>query len=347
VTANDLLMGNSLRSVIIAGSIVVVVMALIWAIRAAARHRLRNALQTESEVDDFFLGGANRTRLWLLFLPVLFLGTRTLKTPAELHNLLLAGAKITMIAQVAHWTSGVVEFWIRRWRRRRMESDPGSVTTLNAFRVAAIVGIWLVAGLVAVDNLGIEIGPLIAGLGIGGVAVALATQNILGDLFASLSIVIDKPFVIGDTIVVGDVAGTVEHIGLKSTLIRSISGEQLVVGNADLLKSRIRNFKRMTERRVVFRIGVVYQTPPEKLEKIPQLIRAAVENRQQARFDRSHFVAFGDSWYEFETAYWVTMPEYDAYADVHQEICFDVIRAFAAEGVEFAYPTRTVIMSGA
>lgn len=338
-------MGNPPRAVIVAGAAVVAVLGLIWTIRVLARRRLRDARLTPSDVDDFFLGAADRTKLWLLFLPLLYVATRTLQLPPELRGLLRHAASLSIIAQVAHWVSGLAEFWIRRWQRRRRDTDPGVVTTLNVFRIGALAAVWVIAILAAIDNLGFEVTTLIAGLGIGGIAVALATQNILGDLFASLSIVIDKPFVIGDFVIVGDSIGTVEHVGLKSTQIRSISGEQLIIGNADLLKSRIRNFKRMAERRVVFRLGVVYQTSAEKLEKIPELIRAAVEKQAQTRFDRSHFVNFGESSYDFESVYWVTSPEYLDYADVHQAICLDVIRAFEAAGVEFAYPTRTLLVA--
>lgn len=343
--ARDLLFGNSLRAVLIATAGVALALTIIWLIRALARRKLRDAHLTASEVDDFILDATGRTKLWLLFLPIVYLAFRSLRLPPELKKILFEGAAISLIAQVAHWASGLVAFWLNRWQRRRRDADPASVTTLNVFRIAAVSAIWIVAALAAIDNLGFNVGTLIAGLGIGGVAVALATQNILGDLFASLSIVIDKPFAVGDFITVGTEMGTVEQIGLKSTQIRSISGEQLVIGNADLLKSRIRNFKRMAERRVVFRVGVVYQTSPEMLEQIPVLIRRAVETRQDTRFDRSHFVNFGDSSYDFETVYWVTSPEYLTYADTHQAICFDLIRQFAAEGIEFAYPTRTLFVT--
>ena len=160
--------------------------------------------------------------------------------------------------------------------------------------------LWSVVLLMILDNLGVNITALVASLGIGGIAVALAVQNILGDIFASLSIALDRPFAIGDFIVVGDVLGTVEYIGLKTTRIRSLSGEQIVFSNADLLKSRIRNYKRMTERRVVFGFGVVYQTPHDKLERIPAMVREVIEAQPKTRFDRAHFKEYGDSALAFE-----------------------------------------------
>jgi len=167
-------------------------------------------------------------------------------------------------------------------------------------------------------------------------------QDSLSDLFASLSIVLDRPFVLGDFIVVGDMAGSVENIGIKTTRIRSISGEQLVFSNADLLNSRIRNFGRMTERRVVFSIGVTYQTSAEKLEQIPRLIQTAIDSQPRARFDRSHFVSYGDSALNFETVYYVESSDYATHMDILQAVNLAIYRSFATESLEFAYPTQTL-----
>lgn len=192
------------------------------------------------------------------------------------------------------------------------------------------------------DNLGVDVTTLITGLGIGGVAIALATQNILGDLFASLSIVLDKPFVVGDFIRTGEDLGRVEQIGLKTTRVRSLSGELLVFSNSDLLQSRIRNYKQMEERRILFRIGVVYQTAPARLRRIPLIVREIIERQQAVRFDRAHFAAFGDSSYDFEFVYFVGSPDYNAYMDTQQAINLAIVDAFAAEKIELAYPTRTL-----
>ena len=192
------------------------------------------------------------------------------------------------------------------------------------------------------DNLGFNITALVASLGIGGIAVALAVQNILGDIFASLSIALDKPFVIGDFIIVEDVLGTVEYIGLKTTRLRSLSGEQIVFSNVDLLKSRIRNYKRMFERRVVFTIGVVYQTAHATLERIPALVRSIVEQQPKTRFDRAHFKEYGDSALVFEVVYFVLDSDYNIYMDIQQAINLAIFRRFQVKGIEFAYPTRTL-----
>ncbi len=196
----------------------------------------------------------------------------------------------------------------------------------------------------ALDNLGFNITTLIASLGIGGIAVTLALQNILGDLFASLSIVLDKPFAVGDFVTVDELAGTVEFIGLKTTRLRSLSGEQIVCANGDLLKSRIRNYKRMQERRVLFELGLLYQSTPAQLEAVPGLVRAAVEAQPDTRFERAHFKGFGASSLDFEVVYHVTVPDYARYMDVQQGINLALVRAFAGAGIGFAYPSRTVFL---
>jgi small-conductance mechanosensitive channel len=189
-----------------------------------------------------------------------------------------------------------------------------------------------------------DVTALVAGMGIGGIAVALALQNILGDLFASLSIVLDKPFVIGDFIIVGELMGGVEKIGLKTTRVRSLSGEQLIFSNSDLLNSRIRNYKRMQERRIPFGFGVTYQTTPDQLEAIPALIKSIIECEEGLRFDRAHFKGFGESSYDFEVVYYINTPDYNAYMDAQQTINLALCRGFAERGIEFAYPTRTIHM---
>lgn len=212
----------------------------------------------------------------------------------------------------------------------------------NAATFFGRLALWAAVLLLVLDNLGVQVTTLLAGLGIGGVAVALALQSILGDLFASVSILVDKPFEIGDFIIVGDLMGTVEHIGLKSTRVRSLSGEQIIFGNTDLLGSRIRNFKRMYERRVVFSIGVTYDTPYAKVAAIPGWIRALVEAQPDVRFDRAHLAKFGPSSLDYEVVYFVKRADYNLYMDRQQSIHLALLRRFEEEGVAFAFPTQTL-----
>lgn len=199
--------------------------------------------------------------------------------------------------------------------------------------------------LLGLDNLGFNVTTLIAGLGVGGIAVALATQNILGDLFASFSIVMDRPFVIGEFIDVdGTFLGTVENIGLRTTRLRSLTGEQLVLSNNDLIKCRLRNYKRMEERRILFRFGVLYQTSHQQLAAIPKMVQDIIEAEPETRFDRAHFCQYGDSSLDFEVVYYILSREFTIYMNHHQNILLAIFKKFEDEGISFAYPTRTVFL---
>ncbi|MFL6245541.1 MAG: mechanosensitive ion channel family protein [Thermoanaerobaculia bacterium] len=325
-----------MRDLILAASIAAGVLVLIGLVQAIAKRRLRDAHRTETDVDDFLLDVTHRTKLALLLLPAIFLGARALELPADFRRILKIAATLSFIAQAALWATGVIDFWLNRYRRTRIETDPSAAMTVNLFRGAAMITVWLIAATVALANLNVEVTPLIASLGIGGVAVALALQNILGDLFASLSIVIDKPFVLGDSISVDDHAGTVEHIGLKTTRVRAVSGEQLVFSNGDLLKSRIRNFKRMTERRSLTKLIVDHATPPDTLARIPTLLKAAVEKQKDARLDRAQLTAIAESGFEFELVYFVPSGSETPFLDLQQAVYLDVLRAFAVEQIQLA-----------
>jgi small-conductance mechanosensitive channel len=337
--------GNSVRDWIVAAAVAVVATAAALVLRRLLARRLsRTAAETATEWDDFLLKMAATTRALPLAAAGLALGSLWLALPPKPVGAIKTLFILALLVQATLWASGGIDFWVASYRRRRLESDAAAATSVVAIRFVGKLALYSVILLVALDNVGVDVTALVAGLGVGGVAVALAVQNILGDLFASLSIVIDKPFVIGDLIVVGDLSGTVEHIGLKTTRVRALSGEQLVFANGDLLQSRIRNFQRMTERRVLFGFGVVYQTPADELARIPRWVREIVEGLDGARFDRAHFKGFGDSSLDFEVVYYVLGPEYRDYMDVQQAINLALVRAFAERGIEFAYPTRTLFI---
>jgi small-conductance mechanosensitive channel len=232
---------------------------------------------------------------------------------------------------------------VERYTVRKVNVDGATATTVTALGYLARMVFWLVILLLALDNFGVDVTTLVTGLGITGIAVALAVQNILGDLLGALSIVVDKPFVVGDTINVDTFTGTVEHIGLKTTRVRSLSGEQIIFSNADLLKARIRNYKRLVERRVVFVTAVRYDTPREKLTRIPAMLKELVLAHQPVRFDRSHFRGFAESALEFETVYFVLTDDYLRYMDIQQAINLEILRRFEQEEIEFAFPTRTIV----
>jgi small-conductance mechanosensitive channel len=253
-----------------------------------------------------------------------------------------------MLLQCGFWATRGLDFWLRhRFAQGDVNETGAREMTRSLLSFLARVVLWSLVALLILDNLGLNVTALIASLGIGGIAVALAVQNILGDLFASLSIAIDKPFVIGDFIIVDDLMGTVEHVGLKTSRIRSLGGEQIVFSNNDLLKSRIRNYKRMQERRVVFAIGVTYDTEETELRMIPGMIRLAIEAQTTARFDRAHFKGFGAFSLDFEAVYYVREPDYNVYMDAQQAINLQLVREFAAHNIGFAFPTQTLHIASA
>jgi small-conductance mechanosensitive channel len=313
--------------------------------RILGQRLARLAPRTRTQWDDIAAQAVGRTKGLFLVLLALFAGSLLLELSERTGALTRSLLVTALLVQGGLWLGTVATALLDGYRERAKERDPAAVTTISALGFLSRLVIWSVVLLLALDNLGIHVTALVAGLGVGGIAVALAVQNVLGDLFASLSIVLDKPFVNGDFIIVDDLLGSVEHVGLKTTRVRSLSGEQLVFANADLLGSRIRNYGRMYERRVVFGIGVTYQTPREKLERIPALIQEAVESQETTRFDRSHFQKYGDFALQFETVYYVLTSDYNTYMDRQQAINLAIHEAFEEEGIDFAYPTQTVFVA--
>lgn len=337
--------GNTLARWVVAVSItlgLVLVLRLAFSVAAARMKKL--ASHTATDVDDLIADLLGKTKLPFLFILAVWGGSYALVLPDRTTGMLRSILVLVVLLQAGFWVSALVTYSLQKYRRRVEDDDPGVATAMGAVGFIARLGVWTVVVLIALDTLGIDITALVAGLGVGGIAVALAVQSVLSDLFASVSIILDKPFVVGDFIVLDDMRGTVEYVGLKTTRIRSQSGEQLVISNSDLLQSRIRNFKRMTERRVVFEIGVTYGTPTEKLREIPVLARAAVESQSNARFERCHFRAFGDSALLYETVYFMTVPDYDAYMDTQQAINLELYERFEALELEFAFPTQTLFL---
>jgi small-conductance mechanosensitive channel len=255
---------------------------------------------------------------------------------------------IILVSQIALWGNRIIGVAVQRSFVHQRQSDPASATHLMIAGLIGRIVLWSTAALVILDNLGFNITTIMASLGIGGIAVALAVQNILGDIFSSVSIALDKPFVIGDFIVVDSYMGTVEYVGMKTTRLRSLGGEQIVFSNAELLKNRIRNYKRMQERRVLFEFGIAYETPMTEIERLPQTVREIVSaSYLDTRFDRAHFKGYGDSALLFEVVYYVLDPDYNKYMDIQQEINLGLLAALRDRNISFAYPTRTLYVASA
>ena len=319
------------------------------------------ATQLRSDVADLIVDLLEQTSTLFLIAMAIGIGSVVLQFPTTViegrvithpaANVRLVIFVVALAIQVALWSRRLIDYGIKLFVNRRLTAegkpDPALAATMGIARYIVMLMVYAIIALLAAQNLGIDVTAMIAGLGIGGIAMALAAQNVLGDLFASLSIVLDKPFVVGDFIVVGETKGTVEDIGIKTTRLRSISGEQLICPNSTLLSSQIQNFKRMHERRIAFSLGVTYQTPLDTLRAIPQMIREAIERQNQVRFDRAHFKSFGPSSLDFEAVYFVLSSDYNAYMNIQQEINLELFARFVKDGIEFAYPTQTVFLQQA
>jgi small-conductance mechanosensitive channel len=305
------------------------------------------ARRPPGKANDLVADLARRTGyLFLLALAVLA-AVSAVELPARAERIARAAAMIVVIGQVGLWASralvAIIDHRIESAADANVRRDHQAVARMATF--ALRVALWGVLLLVALDNLGVNITTLVTGLGVGGIAVALATQNILGDLFASVSILLDKPFVLGDFISVDDYMGTVELIGVKTTRVRALGGEQIVFANGDLLKSRLRNYKSQRERRVVVKLTVAPETPSDKLQAVPGALRTIVERqieqRRKLRFDRAHFAAFSDAGLVFELVYVVAEPEFNVFMDVQQAVNLDIHRDLGAAGVSLTFAARS------
>ena len=343
---NYVIFENSIRNWLISLGILVGVFLILALIKWIINNRLLNRVKkSETEIDNFIIPVLNQTR-WFSFLALgLYLGIQVLSLPAEVRQWVVLGNQVILTLQLGFWGTGLISYYVNRSVANKVKEDHGEdATTLDALGLMGKILLWVILSLVILDNLNIEISSLVASLGIGGIAVALALQNILGDLFASLSITLDKPFVIGDFIEVDDFAGDVVDIGLKSTRIRSLSGEELIFSNTDLLNSRIRNYKRLEKRRISFSIGVTYGTSAENLKKIPEMIEEIISSLENIQFERAHFKSMGDYSLDFAIVFHVLDPAYNSYLEAQQIINLELYQCFEQEGIEFAYPTQTVIV---
>ncbi|MEM8809252.1 MAG: mechanosensitive ion channel family protein, partial [Cyanobacteria bacterium P01_G01_bin.38] len=339
-------LGNTVADYAIALAAIIGGILAVSLVRKLVISRIRRwAKRTETELDDRFVRLLDRPILFLLFLGAFYIGVHNLNLHPILEQSVDVICTVLTVIILIQIVSSLVEYLIHvYWFTHR--DNPGLEQTIGALMPAIKVVIWVIGLVFLLDNLGFDISAVVAGLGIGGVAVALASQGVLQDLFSYFAILFDRPFEIGDFIIVGDFIGTVEHVGIKTTHMRSISGEQLVLANTDLTSTRIRNFRRMQRRRIVFSIGVTYETGYAKIERIPAMIQAIVEQMSGVTFDRAHFLSYGDFSLNFEVVYFVETDDYTAYMDAQQQINLGLKTAFEKEQIEFAYPTQVLYLSG-
>jgi small-conductance mechanosensitive channel len=344
---DKLIWGNPLSEWLYAIGITIASWMLLGALRKFVVYRLGKwAESTETDIDDMLVDLVKRTRTVVLLVVALWLGSRKLALPDSANFWCHRVVHIVLLIQTGLWGVGLLDYGIQKLTGEKDDRDQARKVSASVLTLLGRTAIWSTVALYVLANVfNRDVSSLVAGLGVGGIAIALALQNVLGDLFASISILLDKPFVVGDAISVGEFNGTVEQIGIKTTRLKSVNGEQLIMGNSDLAHSRIRNFKRLQERRNVFTIGVTYQTPREKLERIPAMLKEIIEKTHQVRFDRAHFAKFGDWSLVFEAAYFVQHPDYLSFMDAQQAVNFELLKRFEKEGIDFAYPTQTVVQS--
>ncbi len=338
-------MKNSVRDYLVCVGLLLAGFIAIKLTEVVIVKRLRKwAKKTATTLDDFVVEIIQKLGVPMAYFTIFYLIMNTLTLDpsfkkvmdiALMSLLVVFGARLG-ISIANH---GFKIYWVGRGKDVSLEHS------LNGILKVIKVVIWGVAICFFLDNLGFKISAVIAGLGIGGVAVALAAQAILGDLFSYFAILFDRPFEIGDFIIIDEYLGTIEHIGIKTTRVRSLGGEQLVFSNSDLTGSRVRNYKRMGKRRVVFKLGVTYQTSLEQVKAIPGIIEKVIKNVENTTFDRAHFASYGDFSLIFEVVYYVLSRDYNKYMDIQQQINFDIKEEFEKRAIEFAYPTQTLHLS--
>jgi small-conductance mechanosensitive channel len=340
------LWGNSVSGYLSAFGIAVVGLVVLRFLKKIAMPKLEAiAKRTSIEFDDFIVQRIEKTLFPLFYVGAVYVGLLYLHFSDPVAKVI----KVLWVVAFAffgfQFAFAILNYFLEKYWVRP-ENGEGQVRTIRVIvNLCKLLALGVIM-IVLLDNMGIKVSALLAGVGIGGIAIALAAQALLGDLFSFFVITFDKPFEIGDFIIIGDHMGTVEAVGIKTTRIRSIGGEQIILSNTDLTNSRVKNFKRMEKRRIQFKIGVTYQTSVEQLRELPKVIEDAVKQSKDTSFERAHFSELGDSSLIFEAAYYILSGDYNKYMDIQQAINLRLIEEFAKRKVEFAYPTRTLFVNG-
>ncbi len=343
---NRIIWGNTVSAYLMALAGIVVA----WIVLRLIRKRLIGLLKllaskTAFKFDDLLVEAAERFLVPYVYLLVNYNIILQLNLSAKADKILSAAMMIITGWYLIRAINFIFHRMVILYIERKNE-PPSRIAQVAGMMMVVKATMWIIGAIMVADNLGYNVTTVIAGLGVGGIAIALAAQSILGDLFSYIVIFFDKPFEIGDFIIMNGNAGVVEKIGIKTTHIRSLDGQQLILPNSEMTKAVIQNFKRLQRRRVVFSIGVVYDTPAEKLRNIPAMLKEIVSSQQLVDFDRAHLRNFGDFSIQYEIVYYINSPDYVLYMDIQQEICLKMFEQFEAQGIEFAFPTRTLFLKG-
>ena len=338
--------GNLISAYLVAGTIFLATLLALKIFKQVAIARIKIIVDhTDTDVDDLFIDILDSLGWPLYVIIAIFISIQFLILPSIVGKAVYFILLILTAYYVAKSCQKLIDYGfskISRHKKKNNEEYDSSALNLLS-RIAKLI-LWLGVGMIVLQNLGYNITTLIAGLGVGGIAVAFALQNVLGDVFASFSIYFDRPFQVGDFIIIGSDMGTVKKIGIKSTRIQTLEGQELIVSNKELTETRINNYKRMEKRRVVFAFGVTYSTPTEKLKKINQIVKGIIDRAELADLDRVHFKEFADSSLNFEIVYFLNSSDYNRYMDTQQAINLSLKEEFEKEGIEFAFPTQTVFL---
>lgn len=338
-------LGNSVQSWIIALLMFLGGAIVIRLFRKILLSALKKwAERTEGNYDDFIVAETRRSIVPLLYFAAFYAAFHYLTFSPATMRVFKAASLLYLTFFVVRLIIAVLRFIIMQYLSRQDNGEEKQKQISGLMIIVSIV-IWAIGLVFLMDNLGFDVTAIITGLGIGGIAIALATQHILGDLFSYFVILFDRPFEVGDFIVIQDKIGTIEHIGIKTTRLRSLTGEEIVCSNTDLTNSRIHNFKKMQRRRIVFKVSVTYDTPPEKLELIPGILKQIIESEANVAFDRAHLFNLADSWLEYECVYFVDTPDYLQYMDAQQSINLQLIRKFGQEDISFAFPSQSIYLN--
>lgn len=335
---------NTVREYLTALAVILGGVILVLALKRFIIKRLQSwAASTPETWDDFIVDSFSHFVVPIFQWTIVYWAIHLLHFSEQSERIIRIATSILVTYYILRMISSVVVVLVKSGIRRRGHGEEkfrqlgGLIMIVNAI-------IWTVGIVFLLGNWGVNVTPVVAGLGIGGIAVALAAQNILGDVFNYFVIFFDRPFEAGDFIIVDDKLGTIEYVGIKTTHIRALSGEQIIIGNGNLTNSRIHNYKRMAQRRVVFTINVQYGTPREAVEKIPGMLKEIVERQSRVRFDRAHFSAYHDWSLRFEIVYYVLSADYNVYMDIQQAINLEIYRAFDQQNIQFAFPTRSLFI---